>query len=92
DYIINSDVIISLGVSWDEVNTAGFTFYVPTQNCYQFYDTYSLIEEEKIYGVSLLDMPNALLALYYIYPHNIALLPQKIVPTDWQGLIKIDSI
>ena len=36
------------------------TFY--TQNCYQFYDTYSLIEEEKIYGVSLLDMPNALLA------------------------------
>ncbi|HGD3320332.1 TPA: thiamine pyrophosphate-binding protein [Proteus mirabilis] len=92
DYIINSDLIISLGVSWDEVNTAGFTFEVPTQNCYQFYDTYSLIEEEKIYGISLLDMPNALLALDYIYPHNIALLPQKIVPPDWQGLIKIDSI
>ena len=31
DYIINSDLIISLGVSWDEVNTAGFTFDVPTK-------------------------------------------------------------
>ena len=32
---------------------------------------------EDLWRFLLLDMPNALLALDYIYPHNIALLPQK---------------
>lgn len=66
-FVENADIVLAFGVSWDEINTVGFSHNIAKERLYDFHSCETIIHDRTYHETSMFNVINLISKDNYIY-------------------------
>lgn len=91
-FVESADVVLAFGVSWDEINTAGFTHKIAQEQMFDFHSCDAIIRGCKYHETSMFDVIKFLLKTTYRYTGVYPNIPKNTYPEVLSGEIRQENL
>lgn len=87
EFVESADLVLAFGVSWDEINTAGFTHKISSENLFDFHSCNSIVGDCNYHETSMFDIIRLMLDNHYKYTGEYPTLTKEPLPKTLKGSI-----